>query len=249
MAKKQQNTDLDDLIFSVPNRLERLWEEIRIPLFWSLAAVISMGILVSLSVTPKGGERLAQIPYDMQDIIAKQNAGASLSAALDKRFGDVREENLQLAAARAKLEMRVAQLEDSVGDITASIPKAPKTAAVASPLADSKTAVTIPDDGMKGKGAMTLATRSEFGIDLGPSESLRSARTAWVKLMEQYGSLMTGYEPLISVQDADDNVPLHLVVGPFSNLAEAASACAKLKAAGLASCAPVPYEGQRMALR
>ncbi|MES2905707.1 MAG: SPOR domain-containing protein [Pseudomonadota bacterium] len=259
MAKKTKNADLDDIIFSVPRRLERLWDEIRVPLFWSTAAVISMGILVSLSVTQKGGERLAQIPYDMQDLIQKQNPGASLSAALDKRMGSVRDENLELAAARTQLETRVAQLEDSLGDITASIPQTakiapavPNTATTVAPSPKELAALnkTLPQgDELAAKGHLTLATRSEFGIDLGGYSSLRAARDNWIKMMEQYGAIMTGYEPVITARDGGDTVSLHLVVGPFSNITDAAAACAKLRAAGMTNCAPASYDGQRLALR
>lgn len=259
MAKKAENSDLDDLIYGIPGRLEHLWDQIKTPLFWSFAAFFSLGLLVSLSVTKKGGERLTQIPYDMQDIIEKRQQGASLSAALDRRIGPLHEESRQLVAERAKLETRIAQIEENLGDITASIPKtakAPATAKTAVSPADDKDVAAFQkksalanETGLSGAGGLTLATRSQFGIDLGAEQTLQGTRTRWVKLMEQYGPLMSGYEPVITVQDSGKTISLHLVVGPFSNVTEAAEACAKLRSAGYSTCTPAPYDGQRLALQ
>ncbi len=250
--KKARNTDLEELVFSFPTRLERLWEDVKIPAYWSLAAIAALGILVSFSVTRKGGERLAMLPYEMQDILEKGQPGTSLNAALEQHLGHLREENVQLTVARTKLEARVAQLEESMGDITASIPKretVPAQSATAVPPAEAKTALasTIPVAAETG-GGVTMTSRSQFGIDLGTEQTMGALRIRWVKLMEQFGMIMAGYEPIISVRDADSAVALHLVVGPFSNAAEAAEICAKLRAAGLGACAPAPYDGQRLAL-
>jgi hypothetical protein len=98
-------------------------------------------------------------------------------------------------------------------------------------------------------GSLSLATRSQFGIDLGAERSIGALRTHWIKLTEKFDAITKGYEPLISVSDAQGGVMLHLVVGPFSNAAEAAEICAKLRASGLSACTPVLYDGQRLALR
>lgn len=258
MTKKQQKepSDLEQLTYSFPTRLERLWGEVKTPLFWSVGAVISLGFLVAFSVTPDGGAKLAQLPYEAQDLMEKKAPGTSLAQMLDKRLGNFKEENLALAMDRAKLEMRVAQLEQSYGDITASIPIQP--VAISSPPAvdtsnpNGKADIPIISPGtdvMTGKGAVTLTTRSQFGADLGPAASLNEVRARWIKLMEKFGSIMTGYEPVITAQDSARGVELRLVIGPFANVTEAANLCARLQAAGLNGCSPAPYDGQRLALR
>jgi hypothetical protein len=254
-AKKTRNQDLEDLVFNFPGRFERLWEDVRIPLFWSGAAVICLSLLVGFSVSRTGGERLAVLPYEMQDLIQKRQPGTSLTAALDQRLGQYRAETTKLAAARTNLEQRVAQLEETYGDITASIPIRQPTEAAASaaiaPPADAsfkKTAEAAVTD-EKSAGSLTMTTRSQFGIELGTDQTMGGLRTRWIKLMEQFGMIMTGYEPVISASDGEGGVTLHLVVGPFSNAQEAAEACAKLRVAGLSSCSPAPYDGQRLALR
>jgi hypothetical protein len=247
-AKKRKRDELEDLAFSIPARAERLWHEVKFPILWACAAVISLSLLVSFSVTRKGGERLAMLPYEMQDVLQKRAPGSSLTAALDKHFGQYRNEAARLATTRSNFEQRIAQLEENYGDITGSLPKrasvpAPAVAPVAPQL--QKTAAT--DEASN--GAITITTRSQFGIDLGTDQTMSALRTRWIKLMEQFGMIMTGYEPVISASDTETGVVLHLVVGPFSNAQDAAQACMKLRAAGLASCAPVPYDGQSLALR
>jgi hypothetical protein len=254
-AKKPRNLDLEDLIFNFPTRFERLWQDVRIPLFWSGAAVVSLGLLVGFSVSRTGGERLALLPYEVQDLIQKRQPGASLSAALDKRLGQYNIESTKLAQARVNLEQRVAQLEETYGDITASIPKRqdiPAAANVVAPPADAnfkKTAEAAAAGDEKSAGSLTMTTRSQFGIELGTDQTMGGLRTRWINLMEQFGMIMTGYEPVISASDSEGGVTLHLIVGPFSNAQEAAEACTKLRTAGLSACAPVPYDGQRLALR
>lgn len=254
-AKKLKYLEIEDLAFSIPSRLERLWQDVKIPLAWSTAAVVSLSLLVGVSVSRSGAERLALLPYAMQDLIQKRQPGASLSAALEQRLGPYRNENTKLAAARATLEQRVAQLEESYGDITASIPKraavpAPAGVNVAPPAdAAFKKAAEAAAGDEKSTGALTMTSRSQFGIELGTDQTMGGLRTRWVKLMEEFGMIMTGYEPLISASDSESGVTLHLVVGPFSNAQDAAEACVKLRAAGVSTCAPVPYDGQRLALR
>jgi cell division protein FtsB len=258
-AVKRKNTELEDLAYSVSIRLEHLWKDIKYPLFWSCAATISLSLLVYFSVTRTGGERLALLPYEMQDVLQKRQPGSSFSAALEQKLGQIRQENTQLVAARTKLEQRVTQLEENYSDITASIPKrSPALGAATSPITQSVQvspmtakipAPATPASSEITTGSLTIATRSQFGIDLGTDHSMGALRTRWIKLMEQFGTIMTGYEPVISVSDAQGAVMLHLVVGPFSNAAEAAEICAKLRTAGMNACTPVPYDGQRLALR
>lgn len=245
-SQKRMNREFEELSFSLPARLERLWNDVKFPLLWSCAAAISLSLLVSFAVTRTGGQRLAMLPFEMQDMIEKRNPGASLTAALDQKLTQVRTE-------RAGLEQRVALLEENYGDITASIPKrTPAPATLTAPptnIANIKKATLDAAGDVNTQGGVTLSTRSQFGIELGTDQSMGALRTRWVKLMEQFGTVMAGYEPVISASDSDKGVLLHLVVGPFSNAEEAAATCAKLRTSGLSICAPVPYDGQRLALQ
>jgi hypothetical protein len=256
-AKKHITPELEDMAYSIPSRMERLWNDIKIPLLWSSAAIVSLSLLVGFSVSREGGQRLAVLPYEMQDLIQKRQPGTSLTAALDQRLGQYKDETVKLAAARTNLEQRVAMLEESYGDITASIPQriavpSPQGANVAPPadtaVIKKSTAQLAPSDEIA-TGSLTMTSRSQFGIELGTDQTMGALKTRWIKLMEQFGVIMTGYEPVINASDGKTGVMLHLVVGPFSNAAEAAEACAKLRSAGLSTCAPVPYDGQRLALR
>ncbi len=247
--KKPKKQDSDLFTYSLPLRMERLWADIRAPLFWSGGALISLALLVVFSVTQQGSYRLAQLPYEMKDLIEKKAPGANLSAILDQQLSSIRTKSTLADAQRMKTEQRLAELEQSLGDVTASIPQKTQSPSQALPATKTEAAIAPEPELGGATGAMTLASRTQFGIDLGTGTSMRDIRTRWVALMEKYGALMAGYEPLISVQDAGKGIELRLVAGPFADANEAAALCAKLRGAGVPTCAPSSYDGQRLALK
>jgi hypothetical protein len=98
-------------------------------------------------------------------------------------------------------------------------------------------------------GAVTLATRTQFGIDLGAEPTVPTLRARWLRIVERNGTALQTLDPVIPVREGANGAPvLHLVAGPLADLAEATSLCARLRSAGVL-CAPTPYEGQRLAVR
>jgi hypothetical protein len=95
------------------------------------------------------------------------------------------------------------------------------------------------------------APRIEFGIDIGGASNIEMIRAQWSMLRGQHAKLLEGLTPVVSVRDLRQRrtVELRLVAGPFANANAAAQLCAALNAAGLPSCQPAVFDGQRLALR
>jgi hypothetical protein len=101
---------------------------------------------------------------------------------------------------------------------------------------------TIDDD--------NVATRTDFGVDIGKGPTVASLRIAWTAIRRSHSELFEGLHPVIAVRDGTKSgvIELRLVVGPLSNAAAAARLCGRVANAGL-SCQPVIFDGQRLALR
>ena len=105
--------------------------------------------------------------------------------------------------------------------------------AVASPAADS------------------VATKTEFGVDLGGDRTVDALRALWTSLRAgRHATLFAGLRPLVAIREGGKpgTMELRLVVGPLVNAGAAARLCGTLAAAGLA-CQPAVFDGQRLALR
>nr|WP_319485023.1 SPOR domain-containing protein [uncultured Cohaesibacter sp.] len=95
---------------------------------------------------------------------------------------------------------------------------------------------------------MLPASQTEFGLDLGSFVSISDISSAWREISAQQKTLVGGLRPLTRViQEADGNLKLHLILGPISNAAQAASVCAELNYANY-SCSVSAFMGQRLAL-
>lgn len=172
-----------------------------------------------------------------------------------------------LAADRDRLLARLTTLERSLDDVTGSIPPAsanPKTAApstpvVAAPLAALPPGPAAPNQARVAAGhlatgtpaaAESIATRTEFGVDVGGNASIEGLRTLWTTLKAAQPALFEGLRPLITVREGQKPgvIELRLVAGPLPNASIAARLCAALSAAGQ-TCQPAVFDGQRLALQ
>lgn len=174
-----------------------------------------------------------------------------------------------LAADRDRLLARLSLLERNLEDVTGSIPSAatnPKTASpsvpvVAAPLAALPPAAQ-PNAGASNRiaaghlatgtpgPAESVATKTEFGVDLGGNTSIEGLRLLWTTLKAGQPALFEGLRPLITVREAQKPgaIELRLVAGPLPNASIAARLCAALSAAGQV-CQPAVFDGQRLALQ
>lgn len=90
--------------------------------------------------------------------------------------------------------------------------------------------------------------KTEFGIDLGRSNSVEGLRQIWNTVKAKHGPALEGLRPVVAVREVAraGGVEVRLVVGPIPNAGAAARLCANLP--GL-QCHPTVFEGQRLALR
>jgi hypothetical protein len=101
--------------------------------------------------------------------------------------------------------------------------------------------------------AGSVATATDFGVDLGGATSVNGLRSMWGMLRTKHAQLLNGLWPIMSVRDrakpgTPGTVELRLVAGPLPNAAHAARLCAAFVGLGVA-CQPAVFDGQRLALR
>ncbi len=151
-----------------------------------------------------------------------------------------------LSAERERLAQRVAALEESLRDVTASIPR--PTDRPAGPRNAPPPAAPVPDVLPPSPDSQLI--RSEFAIEVGSATDLDSIRSLWANLKGNHGKLLEGMRAVVGVRDGKPGAPPDLVlrVGPMANLASAAQLCARLGAASPA-CRPTIFDGQQLALR
>src|SRR5262249_13923393 len=96
----------------------------------------------------------------------------------------------------------------------------------------------------------SVATKTEFGVDLGSGPSIDALRALWTQVKAGNEQLFDGLRPVMSIREAarPGMVGLRLLAGPLGNAPAAARICATLAAAGL-TCQPAIFDGQRLALK
>jgi hypothetical protein len=102
-----------------------------------------------------------------------------------------------------------------------------------------------------GPATDSVATKTEFGVDLGGDRTVDALRALWTSLRAgRHAALFAGLRPLVAIREVGKpgTMELRLVVGPLVNAGAAARLCGTLAAAGLA-CQPAVFDGQRLALR
>lgn len=165
-----------------------------------------------------------------------------------------------LTADRDRLAARLATLERSLDEVTGSIPP-PAARPVAPPPAPTATTppmASAPPNriaaGHLATGAASpaesVATRTEFGVDVGGNSSIEGLRTSWTMLKSSQPALLDGLRPIIAVREGQKpgTLELRLVAGPLPNASIAARLCVSLASAGQ-SCQPTVFDGQRLALQ
>ena len=82
--------------------------------------------------------------------------------------------------------------------------------------------------------AESVATKTEFGVDLGGNASIEGLRTLWSNLKASQPAMLEGLRPVIAIREGQrpGSIELRLVAGPLANASIAARLCAALAAAG-----------------
>jgi hypothetical protein len=96
----------------------------------------------------------------------------------------------------------------------------------------------------------SVATKTEFGIDVGGNASVEGLRTLWMTLKTSQPALFDGLRPVVAIREGQKpgTIELRLIAGPIANAGMAARMCAALAAMNQ-TCQPAVFDGQRLALQ
>ena len=242
---------------------------------WTGLATLAVLVAVIAARTETGVRRIASLISPQPPAAARSAKDLQLATRTFDQEAEQRrlsEAIRTLAADRDRLVARVATLERSVEDVTGSIAQpaakapAPQAAPMPAPMpAPSPSAAPAPSAAAapaqsrvasghlatgSPAGAESVATKTEFGIDLGANATIEGLRTLWVTVKANQPGLLEGLRPLIALREGQKSgsPELRLVAGPLANASVAARLCAALAAAGQA-CQPAVFDGQRLALQ
>jgi hypothetical protein len=97
--------------------------------------------------------------------------------------------------------------------------------------------------------AGSVATATDFGVDLGGATSVNGLRALWASLRGKYAQHLNGLWPVMSIKDRvkPGTIELRLIAGPLPNAGQAARLCATFAGLGIV-CQPAVFDGQRLAL-
>lgn len=242
---------------------------------WISLATLAVIAVVLVARTEAGIRRIATllIPQEAARISkAPQLAGRPSDQETEQRR--LAEAVRVLTSDRDRLAARLTVLERNFDEVTGSVPpRAPDPkpdappSVTASPLPPLAT-VTVQPPAQTNAPAATnqarvaaghlatgtsaadsVATKTEFGVDIGGNASIEGLRSLWSTLKARQPALFDGLRPIISIREGKPGaVELRLIAGPLPNASIAARLCAALGAAGQA-CQPAVFDGQRLALQ
>lgn len=239
---------------------------------WISLATLSVIVVVLIARTETGIRRLASL------LTPAEATRTSKAPQLASRPSDQDVEQRRLAEAvraltadRDRLTARLTVLERNLDEVTGSIPPAasklpqvpvpsvavsplpppatpPAQAAQPSPTNQARVAAGHLATGTN--AADSVATKTEFGVDVGGNTSIEGLRALWSTLKSGQPALLDGLRPIIAVREGQKPgaIELRLIAGPVPNASIAARLCAALSAAGQ-SCQPAVFDGQRLALQ
>ena len=236
----------------------------------AVCAVFAAALTIALAVSATRGKPVTQA--------AKPPAPPAIERKLvaEHEISRIRDALDALASERDRLVLRVEQLERSVGDITASIgkekpaaaeagapPSVPPANVVVPPARPAKAPMAQKQAAGKQQQPQTpaqtqsrihstesIATRTEFAVDLGGEANLDGLRALWATIRGNHGAALESLRPLVSIREGTKSgtVELRLVAGPLANAGAAARLCAGLQASGV-PCQATVFDGQRLSLR
>ena len=238
---------------------------------WIALATVAVLTAVLTARTETGIRRIATLLAPAPEAVRAAKAPQLATRQSDQEAEQRRlsEAIRALAADRDRLLVRIGALERNLDDVTGSIPPVsanPKAAAPTAPVIAAPLAAPPPASqpnsassqnrvaaghlatGTPGP-AESVATKTEFGVDVGGNVSIEGLRSLWTTLKAGQPALFEGLRPVIAVREGKPGtIELRLVAGPLPNASIAARLCAALSAAGQ-TCQPAVFDGQRLAMR
>jgi hypothetical protein len=234
---------------------------------WIALATVAVLTAVLTARTETGIRRLATLIAPTEPVrAAKAPQVASKTPEQDAEQRRLNEVVRGLITDRDRLTARLSTLERNLEDVTGSIPPAasprapvavaalpaiPPVAAQPVTGAPPQNRVAVGHLATSSPGAAeSVATKTEFGVDIGGNSSIEGLRTLWTTLKAGQPALFEGLRPLITIREGQKPgaLELRLVAGPLPNASIAARLCAALSTAGQ-TCQPAVFDGQRLALQ
>jgi hypothetical protein len=242
---------------------------------WISLATVAVIVAVFVARTENGIRRIATLLTPSE--AARTSKAPQLANRPSDQEAEQRrlaEAIRALSADRDRLATRLTVLERNLDEVTGSIPpaaaKLPQVPVVTSPLPPPATPSAQTNPPIQGSqpppasqarvaaghlatgtsAADSVATKTEFGVDIGGNASIEGLRSLWSTLKSGQPALLDGLRPIIAVREGQrpGAVELRLIAGPLPNASIAARLCAALSTAGQ-SCQPAVFDGQRLALQ
>jgi hypothetical protein len=244
---------------------------------WVSIAIVAVLAAIISARTDAGMRRIATLFSDEPPAAARGAKDPLVAARQFDQESEQRRMNeaiRTLALDRDRLLARLNTLERNLDDVTGSIPAKPPAlapvpppamtpngAAPQAPGAPAGAPAAQPSASSQGRIAAghlatgqpsateSVATKTEFGIDLGGNATVEGVKAMWAALKAGQPGLLEGLRPVVSVREAKPGtIELRLIAGPLANASVAARLCAALAAAGQ-TCQPAVFDGQRLALQ
>jgi len=196
-------------------------------------------------------EAIRLLAADRDRLLARVNT-------LERNVEDVTGSVSNAATARSAQPAGLAVIPVAPPPVVSDPPQAaaPRPAAVPVPTASAPQA--MPNrvssghlaTGVGTPASESIATKTEFGVDLGGNASIEGLKTLWSTLRNNQSGMLDGLRPVIAIREGQKpgSVELRLVAGPIANANIAARLCAALAAAGQV-CQPAVFDGQKLALQ
>jgi hypothetical protein len=241
---------------------------------WVSLATLAVIVVIVVARTEAGIRRIATLltpPEAVRTSKAPQLANRSAEQEMEQRR--LAEAVRNLTADRDRLASRLTVLERNLDEVTGSIPPAstnpkpvPATtpnisasppppmaappAQTSQPAPSNQSRVTAGHLATGTSAADSVATKTEFGVDIGGNATIEGLRSLWNTLKMRQPALFDGLRPIISVREGQKPgaIELRLIAGPLANASIAARLCATLAAANQ-PCLPTVFDGQRLALQ
>jgi len=242
---------------------------------WITVATLAVILVVFVARTESGIRRIATLLTPAE--AARTSKVPQLASRPSDQEAEQRrlaEAVRALTADRDRLAARLTVIERNLDEVTGSIPPAaaaqrpptvppvtasplpapvtpaPPPAQTSQPAPSSQARVAAGHLATGTSAADSVATKTEFGVDVGGNASIDGLRSLWSKLMSSQPALFDGLRPVIAVREGQKTgaIELRLIAGPLPNASIAARLCAALSAANQ-SCQPTVFDGQRLALQ
>ena len=236
-----------------------------------LGVWISLATLAVIAVVARTESGIRRIANLLTPAEAARTSKAPQLANQEAEQRRLAEAVRALTADRDRLAARLTVLERNLDEVTGSIPPAaaaklpqpPAPSVVASPPPPATPPVQASQPAQTNQArvatghlatgtnaADSVATKTEFGVDIGGNASIEGLRSLWSTLKSAQPALFDGLRPVIAVREGQKPgvIELRLIAGPLPNASIAARLCAALGVAGQ-SCQPAVFDGQRLALQ